>query len=218
MNTDLSSESTPHLSPEEVRVLGVLSEKGLATPQNYPLSLAALVTGCNQTSNREPVVDYDESTVREALSALKKHGLVAEQTGAGGRVAKFRTQLARTYRLTAAQETLVAGLMLRGPQTVGELRGRWKRMHEFETLDDASGQVQALAAWEPALIVSLAQVAGERGEQFAHTFAPVETEGSPTAPETPSSLAGTMQERIDALEAELSDLRDEFQAFRSQFV
>lgn len=224
METDESTQTTPHLSPEEIRILGVLSEKGLATPQNYPLSLAAVVTGCNQASNREPVVDYDESTVREALSALNKRGLVAEQTGAGSRVAKFRTQLARTYRLTAAQETLVAGLMLRGPQTVGELRGRWKRMHEFESLEDVSAQVDALMAWEPPLVVSLAQVPGERGERFAHTFAPVEEGAAPTTSSVPSSLSGTLQEqigaqaeRIEGLEAELADLRAEFDTFRTQF-
>ncbi len=225
METDESTEAAPHLSSEELRILGVLSEKGLATPQNYPLSLAAVVTGCNQASNREPVVDYDEGTVREALSALKKRGLVAEQTGAGSRVAKFRTQLARTYRLTAAQEALVAGLMLRGPQTTGELRNRWKRMHAFESLEDVSAGLDALMEWEPPLVVSLAQVPGERGERFAHSFAPVEMDSTVTAaPDAPSSLSGTLREQIDAqderitkLEADLSDLRAAFDTFRTQF-
>jgi uncharacterized protein YceH (UPF0502 family) len=148
----------------ELRVLGCLIEKQRTTPDQYPLSLNALRLAANQSTNRDPVVDYDEATIRAALDRLADRGWTRLASGPGGRVAKFRHLLDEALRLTPSQLALLAVLMLRGPQTVGELRIRSERLYPFPAVDDVELTLMELADRE--LVRRLAKRPGEREERW----------------------------------------------------
>src|SRR6185503_10259027 len=142
------------LHPIEVRVLGSLLEKDLTTPEYYPLTLNALQNACNQKSSREPIVNYDETTVAQGLELLRQKQLVLKVSGAGHRVEKFAHRLGETLNLGRRELALLAVLMLRGPQTVGELRGRTERMHPFNDLEEVERVLEALSTREPDPLVA----------------------------------------------------------------
>jgi len=197
------------LSPEEVRVLGALLEKELTTPEYYPLSLNALVNACNQKSNRDPVVEYSEDTVRSALAALDERGLAGEARGHDSRVAKFGHRFGEIFNLGRGEVALICTLLLRGPQTPGELRSRTDRMHRFEDLDVLEGCLRRLEERDPQhLVRQLPRQAGHKEVRYAHLFS-----GAVEVPvSTPSS-----KDRVTRLEEELAALREEFEQFKRQF-
>ena len=156
------------LSPECARVLGSLVEKGLATPQQYPLTLNALQAACNQTSNREPVVSYDETTVLAALDELKDQRLVRFVLPSHGRsVVRYRQVLDETLGLDARQCAILAVLLLRGPQTVGELRIRTERMAKFDSLDEMEHELELLGSREEPLAHNVGRRPGQKEERWA---------------------------------------------------
>ena len=215
------TESVPTLSDSELRVLGVLIEKALSTPEYYPLTLNALVAGCNQKSNREPVVDYGEGDVMEALDALMGKRLVVEQTGMGSRVAKYRTLFGGVFELSEAQKAILAELMLRGPQTPGELRSRTGRMHAFDSLDAVAAELDALRHREEPLVVELPPQPGRREARFAHTLQPVSDEALVMAaagqPATPARPSTPLAEEVADLRARIEALEAAFEQFKQQF-
>lgn len=155
------------------RVLGSLVEKSLATPQQYPLSINALRTACNQTTGRHPVVDYDEADVRVGLDDLKSHDLVRTEYARGSRVPKSAHRLAEQLDLDAAQQALVGLLLLRGPQTVGELRSRSGRMHDFASLELVEAVLQSLANHRFGALVELQErQAGQKEARWGHLLGP----------------------------------------------
>ncbi len=214
------TDSLPTLTFEECRVLGVLIEKALSTPEYYPLTVNQLVAGCNQKSNRDPVVDYGEAEAMAALDALMRKRLVAEQTGMGSRVAKYRTLFGGVFDLGEAQKALMGELLLRGPQTAGELRARTARMHAFDGLDAVQAELAALAEREPPLVAEIPPPPGRREPTYAHTLAPlpepVADDDAPTAAGQ-RSLAGTLADEVDRLKSRLDALEEAFAAFRRQF-
>ena len=149
------------LSPEQIRVLGCLLEKQRTTPDAYPLSLNALRLACNQSTNREPVVDYDESTLRDALHRLERRGLVRLASGAGSRASKYRHLLPERLPMDRAEEAVMCVLMLRGPQTPGELKQRGERMHEFSGLGEIQETLTRLI--ERDLVARLPAAPGPEG-------------------------------------------------------
>ena len=162
------------LTPEEVRVLGCLVEKELTTPQQYPLTLNALVLACNQLSNREPVVSYDERTVEEAVTRSKGRGLARFVHPSHGRSAiRYRHELDSQLGLDRRQLALLSVLMVRGPQTPGELRARTERMAAFDTLADVESELRALADRQEPLVVRLARAPGRKEDRFAAALEPV---------------------------------------------
>lgn len=201
------------LDPIETRVLGALLEKDLATPDYYPLSLNALVNACNQKTNRDPVVSYDAATVLSALEQLRARRLAAFVAEAGSRVEKYRHRVSELMNLTRGEIAVLAVLLLRGPQTVGELKQRAASMHPFEDLDSVQHAVERLAAREEEpLAVQLPKGAGEREPRWAHLLS-----GQPPAPAAPAHSAPAepaLRERVALLEAELADLRARFNALR----
>ncbi len=199
------------LNPVEVRVLGALVEKELTTPDNYPLSLNALVSACNQKSNRDPVMALSESEAVEALDALMRRYLVRETGGAGSRVAKYAHQLSGSLfderQLGRRDLALLNVLMLRGPQTVGELRTRTVRMADFDSLEAVESQLRELADRSDGPFVrELPPRAGQRERRYAHLFGATVETGQP--PPTPPAQ-GSEHERIAALEQEMAELRGE---------
>lgn len=211
------------LTDVEVRVLGSLIEKETTTPDYYPLSLNALTNACNQTSNRDPVVHYDEPTVAHAIETLRVRSLVRAVQQSGSRVTKFRHLMNETMSLTARYTAVLGVLMLRGPQTLGEIKTRASRLAAFETLEDVESVLTAMAERQPnPLIVALPRQPGQKEARYAHLLAGEVTYTPPEA--APPTTAHSSGERIAALESdvqelrrEVADLRAQLDAFRKQF-
>lgn len=187
----------------EVRVLGALIEKEITTPEYYPLTVNSLQNACNQKSSRDPVVQYDEDTVEQALDLLRNKGLITRVSGAGHRVEKFAHRLGEVLNLGRREMALLCVLMLRGPQTVGELRGRTERMHDFADLDEVERTLQHLAdKREPEPLVARAS----RGRWVHLLGGPVEIEDAPAPP-----VRTPLEERVATLERELQSLKQQLQ-------
>jgi len=216
------------LSEVEARVLGSLIEKELTTPEYYPLSLNALVHACNQKSNRDPYMSLDEDAVRQALRGLEKKGLAGPADNMESRVSKFEHRLQEAYNFTRHEIAILCELLLRGPQTPGELRSRADRMHTFEDLGIVQSTLQRLMKREPPLVKVLPKQPGTKEARYAHLLCG-DVVGWEPAPEsggtTSSTTAGSQNgDRITRLEAEVSSLREQvaelkqqLAAFRKQF-
>src|SRR6202034_4420921 len=164
------------LTPTEARVLGALVEKEVATPDYYPLSLNALLNACNQRSNRDPVMDLNEDEVRDALVGLQEHRLAGPAQGADSRVSKYEHRLGEAFNFSRAETALLCVLLLRGPQTPGELRGRTERMHRFDEISDVLAGLQKLMEREPALVAVLPRQPGTKEARYQHLLSgPVES-------------------------------------------
>lgn len=227
----------PVLSPAEVRVLGSLIEKQITTPDYYPLTLNALTNACNQLSNRDPVVAYDENTVLRAVDGLRDKRLATHYAGGESRVAKFRHALTDALLLTPAEVALLCVLMLRGPQTLGELRTRTERLFRFDNLAEVEAALTALAARQlQPLVAKLPRAPGAKEPRFAQLLggpgeaAPVAaTDAAAAPPVLPAAAAPSLpaapvtdrvaqlESEVAALRAELADLRGQFAQFRRQF-
>ena len=202
------------LDAAELRVLGSLLEKESATPEYYPLSLNALVNACNQKSNREPIVSYDEPDVENALATLRDKGLALRITGRDSRVPKHAQRFTEKFNLGRREAAVMCVLMLRGPQTVGELRGRTERLYTFEDLEGVEGTLHRLAEME--FVKQLPRQAGFKEPRFAHLLGgDAEVAEEPAATTAPRGSSD--RDRIAALEAALADLRREFEEFRKSF-
>jgi uncharacterized protein YceH (UPF0502 family) len=216
-----------NLTEIEVRVLGSLIEKDITTPDYYPLSLNALVNACNQKNNRDPVMALDENSVRQALSSLQERRMAGPAGGADSRVTKYEHRLQEVFNFDRREVALVCVLLLRGPQTPGELRGRSDRMYHFETLDDVQSAIQRLMEREPSLVRILPRQAGTKESRYMHLFAgdagiPAETEPrniSPSRSEKTldNSRLGLLEDEVAALRQEVSELKQQFADFRDQF-
>jgi uncharacterized protein len=202
------------LNPVEVRVLGALLEKDMVTPEYYPLTLHSLQAACNQKSNREPVVNYDEDTVFRAIELSRNRGLVIRVTGAGHRVEKVGHRLGEKLNLGRRELALLCVLMLRGPQTVGELRARTERMHDFTDLEEVERCLESLATREPDALVMRAL----RG-RWAQLFGGHENDGVEESAGTVgrSPIEQGIEERMQAVEREVAQLKQQFEDFRRQF-
>lgn len=196
------------LHPIEVRVLGALLEKDLTTPEYYPLTLNALQNACNQKSSREPIVSYDETTVAQGLELLRQKQLVLKVSGAGHRVEKYAHRLGETLNLGRRELAILCVLMLRGPQTVGELRGRTERMHPFEDLEEVEHVLQSLSEKEPDPLAAPAS----RG-RWRHLWSSAEADDQPE----PAAPRQSLEARVAALERELEELKGQMASFRRQF-
>jgi hypothetical protein len=220
---------TPELniSEIEVRVLGSLIEKDITTPDYYPLSLNALVNACNQKNNRDPVMALDENSVRQALSSLQERRMAGPAGGADSRVTKYEHRLQEVFNFDRREIALICVLLLRGPQTPGELRGRSDRMYRFETLDDVQSALQRLMDREPPLVRILPRQAGTKESRYMHLFAgdagiPAETEqrnisSSRSEKTLDNSRLGLLEDEVAALRQEVSELKQHFAEFRDQF-
>ncbi|MDA8418338.1 MAG: YceH family protein [Desulfobacteraceae bacterium] len=205
----------------EARVLGALVEKDMTTPEYYPLSLAALTAACNQKSNRDPVVDYDETTVVRALSSLREKRLVVRSDAS--RVPKYAETFVKRHNLLGREAAMLMVLLLRGPQTVGELRGRAERAYPFESLEEVESTMAALA--ETGYVLRLPRQPGRKECRYAQLLSgePVVEEYA-ARPEAATLRVREEDDRLAALavtvaelQAELDRLREEFARFKAQF-
>jgi len=213
------------LTENEVRVLGALIEKDITTPEYYPLSLNALMNACNQKSNRDPVMQMDENAVRDALSGLQANRLAGPAGGADSRVTKYEHRTQEVFNFTRAEVAVLCVLLLRGPQTPGELRGRTERMHHFETLDDVQSALQKLMQRQPPLAKVLPRQAGMKESRYVHLLA-----GDVVVAEIQQAMVastghnsgdgdriGRLEGEVNGLQREVAELRDQLERFRKQF-
>jgi uncharacterized protein len=219
------------LSDIETRVLGALVEKDITTPDYYPLSLNALVNACNQKNNREPVMTLNEDQVRASLESLQQQRFAGPARGADSRVTKYEHRLQEVFNFTRAETAIICVLLLRGPQTPGELRGRTERMFRFEELADVLSTLQRLGQRDPALVKQLPRQPGTKEARFAHLFSG-DVEGFAPGQEVESQAGfresggrapsgervAELEEEVRTIRQELSDLKEQFARFRDQFT
>jgi uncharacterized protein len=207
----------PLLNATEQRVLGCLVEKQMSTPDYYPLTLNALVNACNQSTNREPVLALEEAPVMEALDGLRDRQVVWFVDAAGSRVQKYEHRIVETLGLAMQEAAILGELLLRGPQTPGELRSRCTRMYAFQDLQEVEAALGVMLEAEPPLVMRLARQPGTKETRYAHLLGDL--------PETPITVPGTpapsrtmqLEGELAALRMEFLQLRSEFEAFRKQF-
>ena len=205
------------LNEVEARVLGALIEKEISTPDYYPLSLNALVNACNQKNNREPVMTLDESSLRTALYNLQVKGLAGPASGADSRVTKYEHRIQEVFNFTRAETAIIDVLLLRGPQTPGELRGRSERMYRFEELSDVQATLQRLIERGPPLVKILPRQPGTKESRYTHLLGgDVEGGGAPAESSEPVARGGIDDERVARLESEVAELKKEIAELKTQ--
>lgn len=211
------------LTDNEVRLLGCLMEKEMATPDYYPLSLNALTNACNQKSNRNPVVSFDEKTVIYALNGLQERKLVRQSNVS--RVPKYEQVFSKKLKLVGREEAVICILLVRGPQTIGEIRGRTERLYTFNSLDEVQETISSLEDME--LVKKLPRLPGRKESRYTHFLSGeldetivetvVQAKVETVVVRKENNSTGDPQEQIDNLHQELQNLRLEFEAFKSQF-
>jgi len=215
------------LNETEARVVGALVEKQLTTPEYYPLTLNALVNACNQKNNREPVVSYDERIVTETLERLRDRNIVYVFYGSTSRVPKYKHMLPSIYELEPPEVAVICVMLLRGPQTLGELRTRTERLHAFNGLGEIQETLDGLMRREDPLVMKFERLAGQKEARFGHLLSgPVDVEAFAAAQAASHSRSGSSvsSERFEAIEnelkamkAEIETLKETFETFRKQF-
>jgi uncharacterized protein len=211
------------LNEIEIRVLGSLMEKEITTPEYYPLSLNALVNACNQKSNREPAMNVEEDSVREALHSLSEK-MLARSAATEGRVAKYEHRLQEEFNFSRHEAAVVCELFLRGPQTPGELRSRASRMQSFDDLGQVQTTLQHLMKREPPLVKALPRQPGTKEVRYTQLLSR-EAEPQPAPALAYTETVATpnddriikLESQISALENDIADLRHQFAVFRKQF-
>jgi len=207
----------------ETRVLGALIEKDITTPDYYPLSLNALVNACNQKNNRDPVMTLDEGAVSDALSSLQEKRLAGPAGGADSRVTKYEHRLQEVFNFDRREIAVLCVLLLRGPQTPGELRSRTDRMYRFEALDDVVSTLDRLAQREPALVAILSRQPGTKESRYMHLFAGDAPPADLRPARTVSAAAGDsdrlahLEHEVLELRKEVAEIHEQLTAFRKQF-
>ena len=213
------------LSEVEARVLGALIEKDLTTPEYYPLSLNALVNACNQKSNRDPMMSLDETAVSDALRSLDEEGLAGRADGMVNRVTKFEHRLQEAFNFDRREIAILCELLLRGPQTPGELRSRAERMHRFDDLGQVQSTLQRLAEREPPMVKILPRTPGTKEARYAHLLSgDVHIQVTDTAPEAAAThrigdgeRIARLEDQVAGLQSDIEELKQQLAAFRKQF-
>ena len=208
--------TTEKLTEVEARIVGALVEKQLTTPEYYPLTLNALTAACNQKTNREPVVSFDEETVTRSLENLREKNLVYVFYGSTSRVPKYKHMLPSVYELEPSETAVICVLLLRGAQTLGELRERTGRFYEFSGIGEVNETLDSLMRRDEPLVVRLERQAGQKEARFAHLLCG-EVAATVYTPKTSSANTAAENERIEKLEQEIESLRGELNDFRQMF-
>ena len=212
-----SPKTLPVLEAEELRVLGVLMEKARTTPDYYPMTINSLVAACNQKTSRKPVVSYDEETVAMAINTLKRRGLVSTATGGTDRSVKYKHNFAIVFPVIPAEVALICLLILRGPQTPGELNTNSGRLHEFESIEEVQEVLEKLSGGDTPFVLQLPRRPGQKEVRYVHLLA-----GTPdlsedhTADEQPGK--SNLEARVAKLEQELAELKEGFDKLMKELM
>jgi uncharacterized protein YceH (UPF0502 family) len=199
----------PILDAVEQRVLGALMEKSKTTPDYYPLTLNALTAACNQKTSRKPVVNYDDETVVLALNSLKKKGLISTATGGSSRVVKYKHNFAIAFPVLPSEVALMCLLLLRGPQTPGELNTSSGRLYEFETLEDVQEVLEKLSGGETPYVVQMPRRPGQKEVRYMHLLGGTPDFEEEELPEEPARRSvGELENRVAKLEREYAEMKE----------
>jgi uncharacterized protein len=215
------------LNETEARIVGALVEKQLTTPEYYPLTLNALVNACNQKNNREPVVSYDERTVTESLERLRDRNIVYVFYGSTSRVPKYKHMLPSIYELEPPEVAVICVMLLRGPQTLGELRTRTERLYAFADLGELQQTLDGLIRRDDPLVIKFERLAGHKEARFGHLLSgPIDVEAFAASQATAQARSGgsaaaerieKVEEEVAALRAQVEELKQTFETFKQQF-
>lgn len=205
-----SNQELANLSAEEQRVLGSLIEKSRTTPDYYPLSLNSLQSACNQKTSRSPIVDYDEELIIKTIDSLKKKGLVSTVTGGTSRVIKYKHNLGIVYPLVPSELSIICILLLRGPQTAGELNTNSGRLYEFESLEEVQNTLEKLRESAPPFIKMLERRPGQKEVRYVHLFGNVPEFDNSSAVIGSNPSLEILENRVETLEKELAELKEAF--------
>jgi uncharacterized protein YceH (UPF0502 family) len=210
-----ATPNLPKLTAEEIRILGSLMEKSRATPDYYPMTINSLTAACNQKSARKPVVQYDDDTVVRALDSLKKRGLISTATGGSSRAVKYKHNFAIVYPVVPAEVAIICLLLLRGPQTPGEINTNAGRLYEFETLDEVQETLEKLSSGNTPYLIPLPRRAGQKETRYMHLLG--ESLDLPEDDENETSAGGGSKPGIAELEARVVKLEDDLASMRTAF-
>ena len=213
----MENTTLPILNEEEMRVLGALMEKSKTTPEYYPLSVNGLTAACNQKTSRRPVVNYDEQTVILTLDNLKKKGMVSTVTGGSSRAVKYKHNVALHYQLMPAEIAVICMLLLRGPQTPGELNTNSGKLYEFDSLDEVQETIEKLSDAEPAFVKALPRQPGQKEVRYIHLLGEY-NEALYDAPVATLSNNAALEQRVTVLEQELATLREAFDKLMKELM
>jgi uncharacterized protein YceH (UPF0502 family) len=200
----------PLLDAAELRVLGSLMEKCKTTPDYYPMTINGLATACNQKTSRKPVVQYDDETVVQALNSLKKRGLISTATGGSIRSVKYKHNFAIVFPVVPAEVAIICLLMLRGPQTPGELNTNSGRMYEFESIEEVQEVLERLSSPEMPFLMQLPRRPGQKEVRYSHLLSGVPEITEDDFEEAPIRTPGALEVRVVKLENDLAELKDAF--------
>jgi len=214
-------QTLPKLNNEEIRVLGSLMEKSRTTPDYYPMTLNSLTAACNQKSARRPVVQYDDDTVMRTLDSLKKRGLISTATGGSSRAIKYKHNFAIVFPVVPAEVAVICLLLLRGPQTPGEINNNSGRLYEFESLDDVQAVLEKLGSGDMPYLTQLPRRSGQKEARYMHLLGesldiPEEDETESAPSHTPA--ATELEARVTRLEEELATMRTEFDKLMKELM
>lgn len=214
-------QSLPKLNPGEIRVLGSLMEKSRTTPDYYPMTLNGLTAACNQKSARRPVVQYDDDTVMRTLDSLKKRGLISTVTGGSSRAIKYKHNFAIAFPVVPAEVAVICLLLLRGPQTPGEINTNSGRLYEFESLDDVQEALEKLSSGDIPYLTQLPRRAGQKEARYMHLLGEsldVPEDDEPENTVNASSSVIELEARVAKLEEELTAMRTEFDKLMKELL
>jgi len=212
-------DSIPILDKEEQRVLGALIEKSRITPEYYPMTLNGLTAACNQKTSRRPVVQYDEQTVAAALDRLKRKGMVATVTGGASRTIKYKHNIALVYQLMPEELAVLCLLLLRGPQTPGELNTNAGRLYEFDSLEEVQKVLEKLADPSLPFIAQLPRQAGQKEQRFRHLMGDPDENYEEVPAEAPAATAtAALEQRLTRVEQELAEMRQAFDRLMKELM
>ena len=214
-----STQKLPQLDDAELRVLGSMMEKSRTTPDYYPMTVNSLTAACNQKTSRRPVVNYDEATVVNAINTLKRRGLVSTATGGTDRVVKYKHNFAIVYPVIPSEVAIICLLILRGPQTPGELNTNSGRLYEFESIEEVQEMLDKLASGETPFVQQLARRPGQKEVRYVHLL------GGSTdwidenfASDAPTRSSGDLEARLAKVETELAELKEAFDKLMKELM
>lgn len=222
MYYSVTENMSENLNEIEVRILGSLVEKQLATPEYYPLTLNALMAACNQKTNREPVVFYSEQIISQTLDVLREKNLVYVYYGSGSRVPKYKNLVSHAFELEPSETAIICVLFLRGQQTIGEIRERTHRLYDFTDLNDVNESLESLIRRETPLIVKLERQPGQKEVRYAHLLSGEVTAESHISQrilskESDNERFTKLETEVETLKTEMNELRQTFEEFKKQF-
>jgi uncharacterized protein YceH (UPF0502 family) len=214
-------QTLPKLNAEEIRVLGALMEKSRTTPDYYPMTLNGLTAACNQKSARRPVVQYDDDTVMRTLDSLKKRGLISTATGGSSRAVKYKHNFAIVFPVVPAEVAVICLLLLRGPQTPGEINTNSGRLYEFESLDDVQEVLEKLSSGNMPYLTQLPRRSGQKETRYMHLLGEnldIHEDDEPDNRPSSTSAVAELETRVNKLEEELATMRTEFDKLMKELM